>query len=268
MKKLCSCLLLVIMPASVWAQSTASTTSLEDQVDATGSSRWRLGLGVAAIDNGYVGQGAKLTPIPLVSYEGQHFFFRGITAGIHLLKSDSIALDAVITPGFGGINASDFSRADLARRGINRDSLQDRSRSIDAGLQATWKGSAGQLKFEATSDISGNSKGQEYSLGYGYALRMGAFTVTPSAGVKFLSNKVANYYYGILPEEVRRGLPNYRPGAALIPEIGVSLSRPIGPKWALIINAKYSELPNKISNSPLVDGNNTTSVFVGFSRAF
>ena len=268
MKKLYSFLLLAAMPASAWAQSAPATTSLEDQVDVAESSRWRLGLGVAAIDNGYVGQGTRLTPVPLVSYEGQYVFFRGITAGVHVLKSDGISLDAVITPGFGGIDASDFSRADLARRGINRDNLQDRSRSIDAGLQATWRGAAGQLKLEATTDVSGNSKGQEYSLRYGYAMPMGAFTVTPSAGVKFLSNKVANYYYGILPEEVRRGLPNYRPGGALIPEIGVSLTRPIGPKWALVINARYSELPDKISNSPLVDGDNTTSVFVGFSRAF
>jgi len=264
MKKLCSCLLIMLMPASVWAQST---TASDDQADAATASRWRLGLGVAVSDNAYIGQGSKVTPFPLVDFEGDRFFFRGITGGIHLLKSDGFVVDAIITTGFNNIDASDFDRAALARRGINRNDLEDRDRSIDAGFAASWTGRLGQLKAVAKTDISGSSEGAEYSLEYGYPLQWGGFRITPTVGATFLSSKVADYYYGIHPDEVRRGVPGYEPGGALIPQVGVNLTRPIGAKWALMIGARYSVLPDKISNSPLIDGSHGSSVLVGFSRA-
>lgn len=264
MKKLCACFLIVLLPASAWAQSTAAP---DDQADAATASRWRLGLGVVVTDNAYVGQGSKVTPFPLVEYEGDRFFFRGITGGAHLLKYNGLVVDAIVTTGFNNIDADDFSRADLARRGINRSDLEDRDRSIDAGFAATWTGSLGQLKAIAKTDISGNSKGAEYSLEYGYPMQWSGFRITPTAGATFLSSKVADYYYGIHPDEVRRGVPGYEPGGALIPQVGVNVIRPIGAKWALMINVRYNVLPDKISNSPLIDGSHGSSVLVGIGRA-
>jgi outer membrane protein len=265
MKKLCSCLLIVLMPASAWAQSAAAP---DDQTDAATASRWRLGLGVAVSDNGYAGQGSQVTPFPLVEYEGDRFFFRGITGGVHLLKSDGFVVDAIITTGFNTIDADDFSRTDLARRGINRDDLDDRDRSIDAGFAASWTGSLGQLKAVAKTDISGNSEGAEYSLEYGYPMQWAGFRITPTVGATLLSSKVADYYYGIHPDEVRRGVTGYLPGSALIPQVGVNFIRPIGAQWALMINARYNVLPDKISHSPLIDGSHGSAVLIGFSRAF
>jgi len=265
MKKTYSCLLLMLMPASLWAQSTAAT---DDQADVATASRWSLGVGVAVANNAYLGKGSQVTPFPLIDYEGDRFFFRGITGGVHMLKSDGFAVDAIITTGFNNISASDFDRAALARRGINRDDLEDRDRSIDAGVSASWTGSLGQLKAVAKTDISGSSEGAEYSLEYGYPLQWGGFRITPTAGATFLSSKVADYYYGIHPDEMRGGVPGYEPGSALIPQAGVNFIRPIGAKWTLMINARYSLLPNKISNSPLVNGSHGSGVLVGFSRAF
>jgi outer membrane protein len=255
----------LLTPASVWAQSVASPS---DQTEPTGASRWQFGLGAAVSNNAYAGQGSKVTPFPLIVYQGDRFFIQGITGGVHLLKSDGFVVDAIVTTGFNNIDASDFSRAELARRGIDRDDLVDRKRSIDAGFAASWTGSFGQLKAVAKTDVSGNSEGAEYSVEYGYPMHWGGFRITPTVGAVFLSSKVADYYYGIHPEEVRRGAPGYTPGGSLIPQVGVGLVRPIGDKWTFMINAKYTALPDKISNSPLVDGNHGTTVLVGFSRAF
>jgi len=265
MKKLSCLALIALMPAAAWAQSTAAP---DDSTDPTTASRWRLGLGVAVFNNGYVGRGSQVLPLPIVDYAGDRFFIHGIMGGVHLLKSDGFVVDAIITPGFNNIDASDFSRADLARRGINRSDLQNRDISVDAGFAATWTGGLGQLKAVAKTDISGNSNGAEYSLEYGYPLQWDGFKITPNVGATFLSAKVADYYYGIHPEEVRRGVPGYTPGGSLIPDVGVNVIRPLGPKWALMINVKYNALPNKISNSPLIDSSHGTAVMVGFSRAF
>lgn len=264
MKKLSCFVLMALMPASVWAQST---TAPDDSTDAATASRWRLGLGVAVFDNGYVGRGSQVLPLPIVDYAGDRFFIHGILGGVHLLKSDGFVVDAIVTPGFNNIDRSDFSRADLARRGINRSDLQNRDVSVDAGFAATWTGGLGQLKAVAKTDISGHSEGPEYSLDYGYPLQWGGFKITPSVGATFLSAKVADYYYGIHSAEVRRGVPDYKPGGSLIPDVGVNVIRPIGAKWALMINVKYNALPDKISNSPLIDGSHGSMVMVGFSRA-
>jgi outer membrane protein len=264
MTKVFACLCLVLLPVSAWAQSTVPP---QDPTDGSAPSRWRIGVGVVAADNAYVGRGSQITPFPVVQYEGERFFFRGIMGGVHLLRSDDFTVDAIVTTGFNTIDARDFSASALARRGIDRDDLQDRERSIHAGFAGTWKGSAGQLQLQAKTDISGTNEGQEYSLKYGYALRMSGFTITPTVGATFLSRNVADYYYGIHPAEVARGVPNYQPGGALIPEFGVSLVRPIGASWALLVNAQYRALPDKISNSPLVDGDRATSLFVAISRA-
>lgn len=255
----------LLVPASVWAQST---TAQDDQVDAANASHWRLGLGIAVSDDGYAGQGSRVLPIPLIVYQSNRFFFQGITGGVHLLKSDGFVVDAILSPGSNYIDASDFSRADLARRGVNRTDLQDRGRSIDAGFAASWTGSLGQLKATAKTDISGTSDGAEYSLEYGYPIKWGGFKITPTIGAVFLSSNVADYYYGIHPEEMRRGVPGYEPGGSLLPEAGVSLIRPIGHKWTLMVSARYTVLPDKINNSPLVDSSHGSIVLVGFTRSF
>jgi outer membrane protein len=264
MKKISACLLLLLLPVSAWAQSTIPP---QEPADAAAPSRLRIGVGVVAADNAYVGRGNQVTPFPLIQYEGDRFFFRGIMGGVHVVQSGALTVDAIVTTGFNTIDAKDFSASALARRGIDRNDLQDRDRSINAGVAATWKSAAGQLQLQAKTDISGTNEGQEYSLRYGYALRMSGFTITPTVGATFLSRNVANYYYGIHPVEVARGVPDYQPGGSLIPEVGVSLVRPIGASWALMINAQYRALPDKISNSPLVDGDRATSVFVAISRA-
>lgn len=264
MKKLAACLLAMLIPASALAQTTVPP---DDQADTSTSSRWRLGLGIVVSDHAYLGQGSQVTPFPLVDYSGDRFFFHGITGGAHLWKSNGFVVDAIVTTGFNTIDADEFNRAALSRRGINRDDLDDRDRSIDVGFAATWTGTAGQLKAIAKTDISGNSEGAEYSLEYGYPMQWGGFRITPTAGATLLSSRVADYYYGIHPDEMRRGVASYEPGSALIPEVGVNVLRLLGAKWAVTVGARYSALPNKISNSPLIDGSHGSSVFVGISRA-
>lgn len=260
MRKPARALMLFTLPMSAFAQSAAP--------DDSGAAHWSLGAGVVASDHAYAGKGTQLTPFPLLDYEGSRFFFRGITGGVHLWRGDGLMLDAIVTTGFNNIRANDFGRAELARHGIDRNDLDDRDRSIDAGLALTWKGAAGQLRLEGKSDIAGASEGQEYSFDYSYAWQWGQFRIEPGLGATYLSSKVADYYYGIHPQEVQRGVPDYRPGGALIPEVGIGVARPIGRRWLLMVRAQYQRLPGKISDSPLVDGNHGSSLFVGFSRRF
>lgn len=232
--------------------------------------RWGLGIGAAVSDSVYAGEGTRVTPFPLVSYEGERFYWRGISGGVHLLRSGPFTLDATLSARFEGIDKDDFGRAELAARGIDRALLEDRDDGADLGLAGGWRGAAGQLELGVKGDITSASKGYEASLKYGYPVQWGRTRITPNVGVSHLSKKLANYYYGTLPGEVARGVVDYRPGSATVPRIGIDVVRPFAERWVFIGNVSYKRLPGKLADSPLVekDTDGVVSAFIGVSRGF
>lgn len=265
----------VVVPAAVVLLSaltgvTAVKGAFAQPRPEPGASPWGLGVGVAARTDIYAGENAKLRAVPLVSYQGEKFFWRGISGGYHLLSRDGFTLDATLGARLGGIKKEDFGVAELAARGINRNLLEDRDGGLDLGIAGSFKGGMGVVELALKADVSGTSKGYEASAKYGYPLQWGPATITPNVALSHYSGKLANYYYGTLDTEVARGVVNYKPGSAVIPRVGVDVMRPFAGKWMLAGGLSYSALPTKIRNSPLVDqdAKGVTSVFVGVSRKF
>ena len=235
-----------------------------------GPPRWGLGLAAVVSDSPYAGEGTRVTPVPLVSYYGDHFYFRGITAGWMFVHNDSFELSALAKFRFDGFDVDDLGREELARNGVDYRLLEDRDKGLDLGLGMVWSGGAGQLELELLADATDTSGGQEVSLQYGYPLDLGKATLTPTVGVNWLSKDMANYYYGTLDTEVARGVVDYKPGSVTIPSVGFNYFRPLGEKWSLMGSVKYNLLPDEISDSPLVerDTDGNASMFIGLSRSF
>jgi outer membrane protein len=232
--------------------------------------RWGLGLGSALSSGVYAGQDAQIMPFPLISYEGERFFWRGIAGGAHLFERDGVAIDATLSARMDGIDRSDFGRRELAERGVDRSLLEDRDDGVDLGLASRWSGAYGQLELEVKGDISNASDGYEAGLTYGYPIQWGKNSITPHVGIAHLSRKLANYYYGTLPGETARGVVDYRPGSSTVQRVGLDYVRPFADRWAFIANVSYEHLPGKITDSPLVDNdtNGSASAFFGISRGF
>jgi len=232
--------------------------------------RWGLGVGAIAKNSPYAGEGARFQPIPLISYEGEHFFLRGITAGWQFVGNETFELAAIIQARFDGFDIKDLSRSKLAANGLDSRLLDDRDDSLDAGISGKWSGSAGELELDLLSDVSGKSKGQEFSLQYGYPLNLGATQITPNIGATYFSKKMANYYYGTLDSEVARGVINYRPDAVTVPHVGVDVMRSFAENWTFLALLQYSALPNKITDSPLLERNTNgkAEIVIGVQRAF
>jgi outer membrane protein len=258
-----------VVPAGVLLLWTFTNAFAQPKPE-PGASPWSLGLGVGARTGLYAGESSKATLVPLISYQGEKFYWRGISGGYHLLDRDGFKLDATLGARLNGIEKNDFGAAELAARGINRDLLEDRDNGLDLGIAGSFKGRMGVVELALKADVSGTSKGFETSAKYGYPLQWGSTSITPNVAISHYSKKLANYYYGTLDSEVARGVVNYKPGSAVIPRIGVDVMRSFGDKWMLMGGLSYSALPSKISNSPLVDKdtNGVTSVFVGVSRKF
>lgn len=259
--------LLLLLPVSVAAQVVERTDKqAQDQLP----SRWSAGLAVVHRDSEYAGEGTRTRLYPNIAYDGDRFYLRGAALGYRAYKDERFELRTFIAGRLDGVDADDFGVAELARRGVDRNLLSDRDDSVDLGVGASWKGAAGKLDLDVRFDVSGASEGYAASLDYSYPLTLGRTTLVPSVGAVRLSADMADYYYGILDEEVARGVVAYRPGAATVPRASVSLIHPFAKRWALLGNIEYRALPDVLQDSPLVelDKDNSTSVFVGISRGF
>lgn len=244
--------------------------SISGVASAQQAPRWGLGVGAAVSDSVYAGEGTRVTPFPLISYQGERFYWRGISGGAHLVKRGGFTLDATLSARFDGIDQDDFGVAELAERGIDRALLEDRDDAFDLGLAGSWSGALGQLDLGIKGDITSTSKGHEANITYSYPIQWGSTRIAPNIGVSHLSKKLANYYYGTLPEEVARGVANYQPGSAAVARVGIDVMRPFAGNWVFIGNLAYRKLPTKLSDSPLVekDKDDSVSAFIGFSRGF
>lgn len=275
MKKLLLFALLAGLSASVMAQTAPPTedSGLEDSGPGGPGGPpqgWALGVGAIAQDSPYAGEGSRVHPIPLISYQGEHFFFQGLTAGWKFLGSESFELAAIAKLRLDGFDIDDLGRRELAANGLDYRQLEDRDDSLDAGISGKWSGQAGELEIELLSDVTDTSGGQEFSLQYGYPLHLGQTMVTPTVGVTWLSEDTANYYYGTLDTEVARGAVDYKPDAVTIPHVGVNFMRFFGEKWAMIAFLRYSFLPDELKDSPFLepDSDGTASVLIGVQRSF
>jgi outer membrane protein len=258
-----------VVPAAVLLVSTSIGAFAQPRPEPA-ASPWGLGVGLVARTSIYAGESSSSTLAPLISYQGEKFFWRGISGGYHLLNRDGLKVDATLGARFNGIKRDDFGTAALATRGINRNLLEDRDDGLDLGIAGSFTGRMGVVELALKADVSGASKGFETSAKYGYPLHWGSTMLTPNIGISHHSKKLANYYYGTLDKEVARGVVNYKPGSVVIPSVGLDLMRPFADKWVLMGGLSYSVLPSKITDSPLVDRdtNGVTSVFVGVSRKF
>lgn len=232
-------------------------------------SRWGLGIGAVASANPYAGRGNRFIPLPLVTYDSERFFFRGITGGVHLFDNDLLSLDVIVQGDFDGIDADDFGRRELALNGIDRDLLDDRDDSIEAGFEIGLSGRFGEFDLELTTDVLDASGGYRAIAEYGYPIQIGErMTLTPNVGVSWLSADRADYYYGTLDTEVARGVAQYRPGSATIPRAGIDVEYLFSDKWLLLGGVSYERLPSKLADSPLLEKDYSARFMIGVVRAF
>lgn len=257
-------ILALLFPLPAFAQQAAA-----DSVAPRTDDRWTLGVGVSAKDTAYAGEGIRLRPAPLVNFQGQRFYWQGVTLGMHLWQMPNFSLDALVSGRFDGFDSGDLGREELAANGVDIDRLHKRDEAADAGIAARWQWDAHQLHVRALVDITDASAGYELSADYGYRVRWGRMTLIPGVGVRWMSDDMANYYYGVAPDETFAGV-GYQPDAALVPHLAVAFSHPLAGKWRLQGLLRYQFLPDVLTDSPLLehDASGAAQVVIGVARGF
>lgn len=258
--KICCAAVLLATLAPLCAQAEQSEPA----------SQRRIGVGVAVRDTLYAGQDKRVLAFPLIDYEGERFYWKGLDIGYQLIERDGFKLNAFVGARLDGVDASDFGVRALARNGIDRAFLEDRDNAINGGISAVWTGRAGEVELSAERDITGASDGYQGAFEYRASFQVGIVRLVPSIGIKLLSSDVANYYYGTLPGEVARGVIDYRPGRSTISHAGIAAIVPINARWSSIFALDVERYPGNITDSPLIEPgtNSVPTVFVAISRSF
>ncbi|MBK8283750.1 MAG: MipA/OmpV family protein [Ahniella sp.] len=162
----------------------------------------------------------------------------------------------------------DLGGSELAANGIDARLLDDRDGGVDLGFGLKWTGVAGALDLELLADATNTSGGQEVKLEYSYPISVGLGRLSPLGRHAWMSQDLANYTFGTLESEVARGVVDYRPGSTTTSQVGLTFAHPLSKQWFFVGSLRYSALPDKIRQSPLIeDGvDGETSMMLFFSR--
>jgi outer membrane protein len=222
-------------------------------------SEWFVGAGALVMSKPYRGLDSKAYVIPVLSYEGDRLYLRGIVGGYRLFKGERWSLGPVLRPCFEGYQAEDSTA--LA-------GMRDRHPSLDAGVEWSWLADWGLVTVSLVTDVLGKHDGQELEVSYTAMLPHAGFDFIPSAGVRWRSSNLVGYYYGVQADEARAGRPAYEPGDTITPVIRLTVRRKLSARWSALGAAQYEWFGGAITDSPIVENDYAVSFILGLAYSF
>lgn len=159
--------------------------------------------------------------------------------------TDRISYEFVISQNNLGYEAKD-SRV---FKGMNK-----RKDSIDLGARAVIEKGFLPLIIEATKDFYAGK-------GYEAIMKLGGITnhidkdltVLPTAGIRYQSSKVTDYYFGVRTSEATASRKGYKAGSATTPFLGVEALLNLSPNISVNSDLTYEKRAGSVKNSPLTD---------------
>jgi len=213
-----------------------------------------VGGGVVVKTKPYADADAKIYPIPLFAYEGKRFYLQGAQGGYRLFSHKGFSIGPVLRPRFDGYDQDDSPILN---------GMEERDWSVDGGVGAQMLTGVGLFGVSFVTDLLGRHKGQELEFGYTILFKAAGFDFIPTAGVRYKSENLVDYYYGVRANETRPDRPVYEPDAATDPFLRLAVRRKLSDHWSLLGAAQYEWLTDEITDSPLVDKNYEISVMAG-----
>lgn len=127
----------------------------------------------------------------------------------------------------------------------------------------SWPTQFGLFGLAAVADTPGNHKGQGLEFSYRVLFELGGFAFIPSAGMRWKSQDLIDYYYGVRPRETGVGRPAYEGENSLDPFVRLAMRRRLTDRWSLLAVAQYEWLDDQIRSSPIVDADYDASFMLG-----
>lgn len=229
----------MIYTSLLLAGALAATTAL--------AADFSLGAGVLGSISPYRGGDNALYPMPVVNYESDNFYFRGLGGGYYLWNDgqNRLSVTALYSP--LGFKPSDNDDVQMKQ-------LDKRRGTLMAGLVYSHSASWGILRTSLVADTLGYSDGYLWDNSYLYRFELGDWSLTPGVGVTWSSERLNRYYFGISGKEASRsGLGAYSPDGDWSPYAELSTHYRINDSWSAWATGRYVRMGDEVKESPMVD---------------
>lgn len=225
-------------------------------------STFSLGAGVGVVETPYKQYDSKVYPVPVISWESDSFWFRGLGGGYYLWNDDADQLSIMAYYSPWHFKPGDTDNSQLR-------ALDKRKSTMMAGLSYVHNTSYGFLRTSLAGDTLDNSNGVVWDMAWLYRYDNGGLTVTPGIGVEWNSQNQNKYYYGISDSEAQRsGLNSYKPDDSWNPYLELTVSYSLTDNLSVYGTGRYSHLSNEIKDSPMVDKSWTGLLSTGVMYRF
>ncbi|WP_434604915.1 MipA/OmpV family protein [Pseudomonas sp. Z4-7] len=239
--------------------------SMAASADQPEGSAWGLGVGAVSSQQPYEGIDRDSEVLPLIYFENEYLRVFGPTAEIKLPGleiSDTQQLD------FSLVGEYDFSGYDDDDARI-LEGMSDRKGGFWAGAKVQWRNDLADVSAEWLGDVSGNSKGQRFTLGLERSWRIGEhIMLTPRLAAIWQDEKYVDYYFGVRENEARIDRAAYDGKSGINTEFGVRGNYMLDDHHSVFLDLKATSLANEIKDSPLVDQSTENSVLFGYLYRF
>ncbi|MDY0920540.1 MipA/OmpV family protein [Leclercia sp. CFBP8987] len=245
---------LKLLALGIIVATSVSTAYAENQ--------WSVGAGVGVINSPYKQYDRDIYPVPVITYEGDNFWFRGLGGGYYLWndQTDKLSIMAYYDP-------THFKPGDSDSYQLRQ--LDKRKSTMMAGVSWVHNTEYGFLRTALAGDTLDNSNGYIWDLAWLYRYTNGGLTLTPGIGVEYHSDNYNDYYYGVSHKESRRsGLNSYDADDGWNPYLELTASYKFAPDWNVYATGRYNRLSDEVKDSPMVDKSWTGLMSVGLTYSF
>ncbi len=207
----------------------------------------------------YAGVQARVYPAPVVAYEGERLYVRSAIVGYRVIADHGVMIGPQVQPRIEGFKADDSPFLN---------GMQDRQWSVDGGVNIEAATPVGLLGVSIVSDLLGRHRGQEVEFRYLVMFPLLGFHVIPSGGVRWKSDHLVDYYFGVRPSEARPDRPAYQGQQAFDPFLRLVVRHNVTKHWSLFTDAQYEWLASEIAKSPIVSKDHQLSLTAGVLYAW
>lgn len=225
---------------------------------------WGLGLGAIFAPNPYRDTDATRLPIPVVNYESDNLYWRGIRGGYRVIHSREQTFEAFVLAYSTRFDPDDSDNNQLQ-------ALDERKFSTLGGLAYSRSYDWGKLLAELAYDITGHSDGTVAELAYSYPLFAADYRwmIAPQLGLAWFNDSYVDYYAGISAEEaVRSGLASYDGKEAYNPFVALGGFYRITREWQIGLFVRGGWLGEGYSDSPMIERSFVPSGFASVTYHF
>lgn len=221
-----------------------------------------LGASVFHATTPYKGDDDRTVPFPLINYENDHVYLKGLSAGYYLWNDEQnqLSVAAVYSPWNFRPSKNDYGYMKQ---------LDKRRSTVMAGLRYQHTADWGIVRAEYLGDVLDNSDGFTADLAYLYAFKLDRLTLIPGIGASWASEDQNDYYYGVSHKEsARSGLKSYHADDSWSPYVELTANYAFDENWHGYALARYSRLSDEVKDSPMVNKQSTTLIGVGVNYSF